>query len=407
MSLFRPFKALRPPKEKVKHVAAPPYDVVSRAEARAYAAGNPDSFLHVSRPDIDLPDEIDEHDEKAYQQGATALKDFKDRGLLVPDHDPIFYLYQQRMGAHTQIGIVGCASVDGYDRGLIKKHELTRADKEDDRTKHIEVLGANDEPVFLTYRADETIDEIVAHVSKYDPEYDFITEDGVQHTLWLVRGESNGRLQKALDEVPFFYIADGHHRSAAASRVQKSLRKKRTRGEHDWFMAVAFPHNQMQIMAYNRLVKDLNGLTEDEFISRILSAFSVESAIEKTPRRLHDISMYLGGKWYLLTARETAVGTSATGMLDVAILQRNVLTPLLGIGDPRTDKRISFVGGIRGVEALEKAVDSGEYQVAFAMFPTSLEQLMAVADANQIMPPKSTWFEPKLRSGLFVHSFGL
>ncbi|MFL5320704.1 MAG: DUF1015 domain-containing protein [Myxococcaceae bacterium] len=404
MSLFRPFKALRPPREKVKHVASPPYDVVSRAEAKAYAQGNPDSFLHVSRPDIDLPDEIDEHDDRVYQQGLTALKDFKARGLLTQDPDGIFYLYQQRMGGHTQVGVVGCASVDAYDRGIIKKHELTRADKEDDRTKHIEVLSANDEPVFLTYRQDEHIDELIQNVLKYEPEYDFITEDGVQHTLWLVRGEGNGKLQKAFDEVPFLYIADGHHRSAAASRVQKSLRKKRMRGEHDWFLAVAFPHNQMQILAYNRVIKDLNGLTEDQFIQRIVPAFEIDTAIEKAPSRPHEFGMYIGGKWHKLIARETAIGNSPTGILDVAILQRNVLTPL-GIADPRTDKRISFIGGIKGTDALEKAVNSGEYKVAFAMFPTSMEQLMNVADAGQIMPPKSTWFEPKLRSGLFVHSF--
>lgn len=405
MSLFRPFKGLRPPRDRVKHIAAPPYDVVSRAEAKRLAEGNPDSFLHISRPEIDLPDDVSEHDEKAYQQGLLNLKAFKERGLFQQDSDATYYIYQQRMGGHSQLGVVGCASVDGYDRGIIKKHELTRADKEDDRTRHIEVLGANDEPVFLTYRAEEHLDELVQNVIKYEPEYDFITEDGVQHTFWIVRGEANEKLRKAFDDIPFFYIADGHHRSAAASRVQKAMRKKKNFGEHDWFLAVAFPHNQMQILPYNRVVKDLNGLTEEAFIQRILVAFNVENATTKSPAMLHEFGMYLSGKWYRLEARETTIGTGVTGVLDVALLQRNLLGPILGIGDPRTDKRIAFVGGIRGTEELERLVNSGEYKVAFALYPTSLEQLMAVSDAGQVMPPKSTWFEPKLRSGLVIHAF--
>lgn len=405
MSLFRPFKGLRPPRERVKHIAAPPYDVINRAEAKKLAEGNPDSFLHISRPEIDLPDDVSEHDEKAYQQGLVNLKAFKERGLLKQDSDSTFYIYQQRMGGHSQLGVVGCASVDGYDRGLIKKHELTRADKEDDRTRHIEVLGANDEPVFLTYRADEHLDELVQNVIKYEPEYDFITEDGVQHTLWIVRGEANDKLRKGFDEIPFFYIADGHHRSAAASRVQKLIRKRKNAGEHDWFLAVAFPHNQLQIMPYNRVVKDLNGQTEEEFLSRIQLAFTVDNAMTKSPSALHEFGMFLAGKWYRLEAREMTIGSGVTGVLDAALLQRNLLGPILGIGDPRVDKRISFVGGIRGTEELEKLVNSGEYKVAFAMFPTSMEQVMAVSDAGQIMPPKSTWFEPKLRSGLVIHSF--
>ncbi len=404
MALVKPFRALRPPRDLARKVAAPPYDVVNTEEARVYASGNEHSFFHISRPEIDLPG-VDEHADEVYAQGLKALREFEKNGWLVKDPEPLLYIYRQKMGDHVQTGIVACASVEEYDRGLVKKHELTRQDKEDDRTRHIEVLGGNDEPVFLTYRAEPDVDEVVAQVTKYAPEYDFVTEDGIGHTLWLVRGESIKRMVSAFNDVSFLYIADGHHRSAAASRVHKKIREKKRTGEHEYFLSVIFPHNQMKILDYNRVVRDLNGLTADAFIQKILPAFEVDASGHKRPSGPHRFGMFLEGKWHQLTARATTIGATPTGVLDVSILQRNLLGPVLGIGDPRTDKRISFVGGIRGMEELERLVNSGDYKVAFAMHPPTLEQLMAIADAGEIMPPKSTWFEPKLRSGLFLHAF--
>ncbi|MHB8873134.1 MAG: DUF1015 domain-containing protein, partial [Myxococcaceae bacterium] len=316
------------------------------------------------------------------------------------------YVYRQKMGAHVQVGLVAGASVDEYDSGLIKKHELTRADKEDDRTRHVEVLGGNDEPVFLTYRADKRIDALIAEVMRALPEYDFVTEDGIAHTFWVVEGGHNRKLAEAFKGVPHLYIADGHHRSAAASRVQKLYRQKgRGAGEVDYFLTVVFPHDQMQILDYNRVVKDLNGLPPERFLDRVREKFAVQKGTQKSPGRLHGFGMFLAGSWYQLTARSGSFPQTPTGVLDVSILQDNLLGPVLGIGDPRKDKRINFVGGIRGMGELEKLVGSGQYAVAFAMHPTSLEQLMAIADAGEIMPPKSTWFEPKLRSGLVLHLF--
>lgn len=407
MSVLRPFRGLRPPPERVLQVAAPPYDVVSAEEARAYARGNEASFFHVSRPEIDLPPGVDEHSEEVYQRGLENLRAFVQRGWLRQDPEPVFYVYRQRMGEHVQVGVVACASVEEYDRGLIKKHELTRADKEDDRTRHVEVLGANDEPVFLTYRADKALDALVAEATRGAPEYDLTTEDGIGHTFWVVRGELNRRIASAFEGVPHLYIADGHHRSAAASRVRKLLREKgRGEGEHDWFLAVVFPHDQMKILDYNRLVKDLAGLSVDAFLAKVAERFEIAPTDEQKPARLHQFGMYLDGKWRRLTAREGTFPDTPTGVLDVSIIHSNLLGPILGIGDPRVDKRIAFSGGIRGTAELERLVDKGEFRIAFSMYPTSLEQLMAIADAGEIMPPKSTWFEPKLRSGLVLHSFG-
>jgi uncharacterized protein (DUF1015 family) len=403
MSLLKPFAGLRPPKTKVLKVAAPPYDVVSSAEARAYAAGNAESFFHVSRPEIGLPEGTDEHSNAVYTLGAARLKDFIDRGILARDPGERFYVYRQRMGAHVQTGLVAAASVDEYDAGLIKKHELTRQDKEDDRTHHIDALGANDEPVFLAYRAQPEIDAVIAQICTEPPEYQFTTEDQIGHTFWVVPGDFTARLKKAFEGVPALYIADGHHRSAAASRVH-ALRGDAP-GTHDGFLAVVFPHNQLQILDYNRLVKDLNGMDAAKLLARIEEHFTVEKSAEAKPARPHQFGMFLAGQWYSLTAKPGSWEETPTGVLDVTILQRNLLAPLLAIGDPRTDKRIDFVGGIRGMKELERRVSSGSAAVAFAMFPTSLEQLMAIADAGEIMPPKSTWFEPKLRSGLVVHPF--
>lgn len=405
MAMVKPFRGLRPPKELVLEVAAPPYDVVNTEEARAYARGNEHSFFHVSRPEIDLPPEVDEHAEPVYQRGLANLQTFLARGWLRPDPEPVFYVYRQKMGNHVQVGLVAAASVDEYDRGLIKKHELTRADKEDDRTRHIEVLGCNDEPVFLTYRADRTLDGLIGEVTGTAPEYDFVTEDGIGHTFWVVRGAANGRIEEAFRTIPHLYIADGHHRSAAAARVQKLYRQKgKSAGEHDRFLAVVFPHDQMQILPYNRVVKDLRGQSAEQLLARVAERFSVEPTTQAQPARLHTFGMFLAGRWYQLTAKPGTFPETPLGVLDVSILQENLLAPVLGIGDPRKDQRINFVGGIRGTAELERLVTSGVYGVAFSMYATSLEQLMAIADAGEIMPPKSTWFEPKLRSGLVLHA---
>lgn len=406
MSVLKPFRGLRPPREWVRQIAAPPYDVVNREEARAYAAGNERSFFHVSRPEIEFGPEVDEHDEPVYARGRENLAAFQERGWLRLDEAPCFYVYRQRMGAHVQTGLVAGASVDEYDDGRIRKHELTRADKEDDRTRHLDALSANDEPVFLTYRANEEIDQLIAEVTRGAPEYDFVTDDDIAHTFWVVRGEANQRIAAAFAPIERLYIADGHHRSAAASRVRKLRRDRGLQGPgHDAFLAVIFPDNQMQILDYNRVVKDLRGLSQEEFLARVREKFELQPAHGPKPRSLHEFGMYLGGLWHTLRARPGTYPETPVGVLDVSILQSNLLGPVLGIGDPRTDKRIHFVGGIRGTKELERLVDGGSYAVAFSMFPTSLEQLMAIADANQIMPPKSTWFEPKLRSGLVLHPF--
>ena len=405
MAILKPFKGLRPPKTSVLQVAALPYDVVNSAEARAYAEGKPDSFFQVSRPEIGLPAGTDEHSDAVYQRGAASLTDFIARGVLVQDAKAHFYVYRQQMGAHVQTGLVAAASVDEYDAAKIKKHELTRADKEDDRTHHIDALDANDEPVFLAYRAVPAIDALIASVTSQAPEYAFTTDDGIGHTFWVADESFNAKLDARFREVDALYIADGHHRSAAASRVH-ALRKGKA-GNHGGFLAVVFPHDQLQILDYNRLVKDLNGATPEQFLSKVSEKFTVEKTTTAKPAAVHHFGMFLGGQWYGLTAKLGTWAETPTGVLDVSILQNNVLEPLLGIGDPRLDKRIDFVGGIRGTAELEKRVKSGSAAVAFAMFPTTLEQLMAIADAGEIMPPKSTWFEPKLRSGLVVHPFAI
>jgi uncharacterized protein (DUF1015 family) len=406
MSVLKPFAGVRPPKDLVLKVAAPPYDVVNTEEARAYAQGNPVSFFHVSRPEIDFPPGTDEHSEPVYQKGLENLRRFMSDGTLKQDARPTYYVYRQRMGSHVQVGLVAGASVEEYDRGLIKKHELTRKDKEDDRTHHIDVLGGNDEPVFLVYQARREIDALVARVTATPPEYDFTTEDKIGHTFWVVDDATTQELQRAFLQVPHLYVADGHHRSAAGSRTQKLRTGRHQDGtEHDYFLAVVFPHDQMKIMDYNRVVKDLNGHTPEQFLKALEAHFVVEPVQDPRPGKVHEFGLYMGGTWRRLTARPSAVEESVLGVLDVNVLQKNVLDPLLGIKDPRTDKRINFVGGIRGTAELERLVNSGDYAVAFAMYPTTMDQLMAIADAGEIMPPKSTWFEPKLRSGLVLHLF--
>jgi uncharacterized protein (DUF1015 family) len=403
MAHLQPFRGFRPPKDLVLQIAVPPYDVVSREEAAAYAAGNVRSFFHISRPEIDFGPEIDEHADEVYARGRENLRQFVERGWLRKDEQPAFYVYRQRMGEHVQTGLVAAASVEEYLRGDIRKHELTRADKEDDRTHHIEALGANDEPVFLTYRADRDIDALVGRVTATVPEYDFRSSDGIGHTFWVVHGELNPQIAAAFSRVQRLYIADGHHRSAAAARVHK-LREGKP-GEHAFFLAVVFPHDQMKIFDYNRVVQDLNGLSKEAFLEQVGRRFEVAFPAPARPEGPHSFGMFLDGGWYRLTARPGSFPQTPVGVLDVSILQDNLLAPVLGVGDPRKDRRIAFVGGIRGTEELEKVVREGTWKVAFCLHPTSLEQLMAIADAEEIMPPKSTWFEPKLRSGLVLHPF--
>ena len=412
MVTVRPFKAVRPKKELAEKVAAPPYDVLSSEEARQLASGNPYSFLHVNKPEIDLPPDTHPYDEAVYQKGAENLQRLMEEGVLQQDTEPHFYVYKQVMRTHEQVGLVACASVEEYEKDMIKKHELTRQEKEDDRVNHILHLNAQVGPVFLTYKAREEINQLIKQVMQQDPEYDFTSEDGVRHTVWVVEDRALiEKIQQAFQAVDVLYVADGHHRSAAAMRVKQLKQKENPHHtgneEYNFFLTVIFPHDQMQILDYNRVVKDLNGLTPEAFLKQVEENFEVEPLPEGRqfkPDKPHTFGMYLNGRWYRLTAREgTFDPTDPVGRLDVTILQEKLLKPILGITDPRKDKRIDFVGGIRGLDELEKRVNSGEWAVAFALFPTSIEDLMAIADAGKIMPPKSTWFEPKLKSGLFVH----
>jgi uncharacterized protein (DUF1015 family) len=410
MAIIKPFRALRPPKELAEKVSALPYDVMNVEEACAMAAGNPNSFLHISRAEIDLPPEIDPHDESVYHQGKTNLDEFIRRGVLTQDSQDCFYVYRQRMGSISQTGLVVCASVDDYQTGIIKKHELTRADKEEDRVKHIDYLDANDEPVFYLSRSCPEVEAIIEGVTAGHPEYDFVSDDGVGHTVWIITDKALiDRLTVLFDAIPKLYVADGHHRSAAAGRVRELRRDKNPNHtgleEYNSFLTVIFPENQLNIMPYNRAVKDLNNHSVAEFIAKVGSSFEIlPSPAPVVPAERHQFGMYLAGSWYKLRARPAIVNENDTvSRLDVSILQNSLLSPLLGIHNPRTDQRIHFVGGIRGNDELVKLVDSGEYAVAFALHPTSIRELIELADQDQIMPPKSTWFEPKLRSGLFVH----
>ncbi len=412
MAVVRPFKALRPRKDLVLKVQAPPYDVVSTEEARELAKDNPYSFLHITRPEIDLPEGIDLYDEKVYLKAKENLEKFINERILVKDEKPMLYLYVQEMEGRIQHGIVGVFSCEEYEKGIIKKHENTRIEKEIDRTKHIDYTNAQNGPVFLTYKAREDLKELVKNfVSSKSPEYDFV-QDGVRHTFYVI--DDDELIKKIVDifgSIDYLYIADGHHRSAAAVRVWKERREKNPNhtGEepYNFFLAVAFPHDELYIMDYNRVVKDLAGLSKDEFLKKVSEKFEIEEKGAKgnpfRPEKRHTFGMYLDGKWYKLTAKPEIINEDdPVKRLDVAILQDNLLDPVLGIKNPRKDKRIEFVGGIRGLSILEgKADKTGG--VAFSMYPTSIEELMKVADAGLVMPPKSTWFEPKLRSGLFVH----
>ena len=393
---IRSFAALRPNRVDAAMVASVPYDVVDTAEAKALAQGNPKSFLHVSRPEIDLPAGTDCSSDEAYRQARKALDRLMADGTLIKDDESRFYAYRQTMGSHSQTGIVAVFDTKDYLSGVLKQHEKTRRDKEDDRTRHIETLQAQTGPAFLTYRDDKAIDGLVAAACRNEPLYDFVAPDGIGHTVWEIASASScaaDELQELFARIPVAYIADGHHRSAAASRYAMAHDFE---GETRWFMAVAFPASQLKILAYNRLVADLNGLSEYEFMSRVSEVFKIGEKGERNCR------MYFGGRWIDLSW-SIPEDSDVVSALDVSYLQDRLLAPVLGIADPRTDERISFMGGIRGDEALMAKVDSGEAAVAFAMEPVSVEEMMAIADAGAIMPPKSTWFEPKLRSGLFIH----
>jgi uncharacterized protein (DUF1015 family) len=410
MSLIQPFRAYRPKAELAARVASVPYDVVNTVEARQLADGNPYSFLHVCRPEIDLPQGVDEHEDRVYATGAANLKKFVVEGILAREAEDSLYVYQQRMGEHVQAGLVTLCSVREYEENQIKKHEFTRRDKEDDRTRHVSEQNANAEPVFLTYRFQAEIDAIVDGVRASDPLYDITTPDGIGHTVWRIADRAMiAKLVELFRGVEALYIADGHHRTASAVRYGEACRKRNPQPTGDepyeWFMAVVFPQNQLKIFDYNRVVKDLNGLTPEQFLAKVGEKFEVSSTENRQPSQAASFGMYLQGKWYTLRARAGSYpADDPIKRLDVSILQDNLLSPVLGIHDPRTDKRIDFVGGIRGMDELERRVKDG-YAVAFSMYPTSLDQLIDVADAGEVMPPKSTWFEPKLRSGLLVRLY--
>ncbi len=399
---IRPFAALRPRPQSASAVAAVPYDVVDTAEARALAAGNPESFLHVSRPEIDMPDGTDCSSPEAYAQARRALDSLRASGTLFKDDAPKYYAYRQTMGSHSQTGIVATFDAKDYLAGVLKQHEKTRQDKEDDRTRHIETLSAHTGPAFLTYKDDPAIDAIVAEACAETPLYDFTAPDGIRHTVWeIARGDScrADELQERFALIPAAYIADGHHRSAAASRY---AREKNFEGESRWYLAVAFPASQLKILPYNRLVADLNGHSADGLLAKAREIFNVTPASDGNPTAGRHARMFLAGSWYDL-AWDVPAGTDVVSSLDVSVLQDRFLSPVLGINDPRTSPRISFMGGIRGADALRAKVEDGSNAVAFSMYPVTVGEMMDIADAGAVMPPKSTWFEPKLRSGLVIH----
>lgn len=411
MAVVRPFKGLRPPVQWVEQVASRPYDVLNSEEARAEAAGNEKSLYHIIKPEIDFPVGTDEHEPAVYHKAFENFQAFQEKGWLVQDAQPCYYIYAQTMNGRTQYGLVVCASVEDYLQGRIKKHELTRRDKEEDRMKHVRVNNANIEPVFFAYPANAQLDALVATYTCNKPLYDFVAPDGFGHHFWMINDANDiDRITSIFAEMPSMYIADGHHRSAAAALVgaEKAQQNPNHKGDeaYNFFMAVCFPDNQLTIIDYNRVVKDLNGLTAEAFLAALETSFVVEEkGIEAhRPNQLHNFGLYLEGRWYSLTAKPgTYDDNDPIAVLDVTISSKYILDDLLGIKDLRSDKRIDFVGGIRGLSELSQRVDSGEMKVALALYPVSMDQLIAIADSGNIMPPKTTWFEPKLRSGLVVH----
>jgi len=411
MAILRAFKGIRPVKDKVKLIASKPYDVLSSAEARIEAKDDPYSFLHVVKPEIDLSPDVDHYSPLVYEKGRENFCKMVNEGLYFKDEKNQLYIYALTMNGKRQIGLVGCAGVEDYMNGVIKKHELTRPDKEEDRKNHIRISNLNYEPVFFAYPDNQEIDRIVNEVIKGDSEYDFVSNDGIRHTFWVIKDDDTiGPLTNLFKKIPYTYVADGHHRTAAAALVGYERKQQNPNHigteEYNFFLAVHFPATQLTILDYNRVVKDLNGLSESEFLKKLQKNFILEQKGENEyrPDKLHNFGMYMNMKWYSLTAKNGIYDKNdPIDVLDVTILYKNVLLPILNIADLRTDKRIEFVGGIRGLAELEKRVDSGEMKAAFALYPVSMKQLMYIADTDNIMPPKTTWFEPKLRSGLIVH----
>jgi uncharacterized protein (DUF1015 family) len=402
MATIKPFAALRPKPELAARICELPYDVMSSEEAREMTKGNELSFLHVSKPEIDLPPATDIYDAAVYAKGRENFQKLISTGALKQDSAPAFYLYRQVMGSHSQVGLVAAASCQEYLDNVIKKHEFTRPDKEDDRVRHIEALNSQTGPVFLTYRAVPVLDQLFEEIAATQPDIDFTASDGVRHTSWPIRESGTiGRIQAKFTAIKNLYIADGHHRSAAAGRVYQS---RKGAGQSSTFLTVIFPHNQMQILPYNRVLKDLNKNSRESLMQKLEAVFIMKPNGAAKPTRKHELGLYIDRQWHSLNFRPQFAATSdPIEKLDVTLLQKYVLDPIFGIDDPRTSKRISFVGGIRGTAELEKLVNSGEYACAFSMFPTSIEDLMTIADAGGIMPPKSTWFEPKLRDAMFCH----
>ena len=412
MPVFRPFKAVRPVPEKAKDIASLPYDVMDSQEAREEVKRNPLSYIHVEKAEVDLPEGTNLYSQEVYNKAKENLNNYLKNGDMIQDEKPAFYVYRQIMNGKTQTGLVGCTATEDYMNGIIKKHELTRAAKEADRIKHVDTCDAHSSPVFFTYRHRDDINTVVSKTVATTPVYDFVADDGISHALWVINSDKDiATITKAFADMNYLYVADGHHRTASAAKVgllRKEANPNHTgEEEYNFFMTVIFPDNDLYIMDYNRVVKDLNGHTEDDFFYHVEKNFDVELFEGEGPyhpEARHDFGMYINGKWYKITAKAgTFDENSPTKSLDVSILQENLLHPILAIGDPRTDERIDFIGGIRGLGELEKRVDSGREVVAFAMYPTSIQELMDIADAGEIMPPKSTWFEPKLRSGLFIH----
>lgn len=408
MAVIRPFRALRPQADRAESVASVPYDVVNTEEARALAQGNPLSFLHVSRPEIDLPPSTDIHSDIVYRKAVENFEKLIAECPMEKETEPSLYLYRLIMGDHTQIGIVACCSIDEYDNSTIRKHERTRRDKEDDRTRHMLMLKAQTGPVFLTYRHRPEIDELVSAAVSATPLYDITAPDSVRHTIWRLSDTES--LVKSFESVPLLYIADGHHRAASASRARAELRDQSFahtgKEDYNYFLTVIFPDSQVQILAYNRTVQDLNGLTQDQFLDTVKEQFTISENASPEPPERGNWSMFLAGKWYgLQLSPATTLPSGTVAALDVSILQDRLLDPILGIKDVRTDERVDFIGGLRGTKELERLVDEGKAAVAFSMFPTTVGELLMVSDANEIMPPKSTWFEPKLRDGLLIHTF--
>ena len=411
MAIVRPFRGFRPNQDIVAQVAALPYDVMDSEEARKITQQNPNSFLRVTKSEVDLAPEVDSHSPAVYEKARENLNAFIEQQILRQDAKPCFYIYRQQMGAHVQIGLVATVSVDEYEQNIVKKHEFTRPDKELDRVNHITVTRAQTGSVFLTYKQDNTIDELISQAMKQQPVYDFVSDDGIGHALYIVEDDAViTAIQTAFAGVDILYIADGHHRSAAAARVRDAFARQNPQHtgeeEYNFFQTVIFPHNMMQIMDYNRVVQDLNGLSIQQLFAKIEDKFEVEALEDSAakPTSAHTFGMYVDNGWYRLTAKKgTYDDSNPVERLDVSILQNNLLTPVLGIGNPRVDKRINFIGGIRGMKELENLVKQGKYAVAFSLFPTSIEELMTIADAGEVMPPKSTWFEPKLRDAMVVN----